>query len=138
MPMQRRDADPKDLRGSIIERIEAKIRQRLGGQVMDLQVAIHDGGVILRGRTRTHHAKQVALQAVMDLTEMPIRFVDIRAETHSRAVGSGGVPISIGPSRAEPPPEELRGDKTEPPGGAWASLFARMTAIWTRDRMPGH
>jgi hypothetical protein len=44
----------------------------LGGRIDGLRLLIRDGGIILRGRSRTYHAKQLALQAVMEATDLPI------------------------------------------------------------------
>jgi osmotically-inducible protein OsmY len=53
------------------QRIERHIAGRAGGRVRDLRVECADGLVILRGRTRTHHAKQLAQEAACDLIEGP-------------------------------------------------------------------
>ncbi len=137
MPKQRLDANSVDTRGSMTERIEAQIQRRLGGQVRDLRVELRDGGLILRGRTRTLHAKQLALQTVLDMTELPIRSYEIRAETGPRPVDPQPIVSSTRPPRDEQLPEERGGDIGEPWGEALASLFARMAAIWPSNRAPG-
>jgi hypothetical protein len=136
MQEQRLDANSPDARPKMTERIEAQIQRRLGGQVKDLRVEIRDGGLILRGRTRTRHAKQLALQTVLDMTELPIRSNEIRVETDPRSVDPLPVVSSTRTPRDEPLPEERGGDIGEPRGEARASLFARMAAIWSRNQAP--
>jgi len=53
----------------LAERIEGHIERRASGRIRDLQVVCSDGMIILMGRSRTYHAKQLAQEAVFDLTE---------------------------------------------------------------------
>jgi len=55
-----------------VEQVAASIRRRLGGQVSDLRVVVRGEGLVLQGRSRTHHAKQLALQAAVEVTDWPI------------------------------------------------------------------
>lgn len=48
------------------ERLQAAIQQKLGNQIRELLVILRRDSLVLRGRTRTFHAKQVALQVVLD------------------------------------------------------------------------
>ncbi len=59
------------------ERLEAQLFRRLGNRIRDLRIQIHPGGVILRGRTATYHAKQLAQHAAMELANLPILANDI-------------------------------------------------------------
>ena len=52
--------------------IEARIRSRLSGRIRGLQVLRENNGLILRGRTPTYYAKQLAQHAVMAATDLPI------------------------------------------------------------------
>jgi hypothetical protein len=52
--------------------IEAHIQSRLSGRIRGLQVLRKTNGLILRGRTRTYYAKQLAQHAVMAATDLPI------------------------------------------------------------------
>jgi len=45
----------------------ARIQARTHGQVRELIVEVADEQVVIRGRARTHYAKQLAVQGVMDL-----------------------------------------------------------------------
>lgn len=53
----------------LAERIEGQIERRASGRIRDLQVVCADGMIILMGRSRTYHAKQLAQEAVFDLNE---------------------------------------------------------------------
>jgi DNA-binding response OmpR family regulator len=64
-------AHPK-LRFTLAEqngRLECSIARRTGGRVRDLRVETTDGRIIVRGRSDTHHVKQLALAAVMEAFE---------------------------------------------------------------------
>ena len=50
-------------------RLECSIAKRTGGRVQDLRVETVDGRVIVRGRTDSHHVKQLALAAVLEAFE---------------------------------------------------------------------
>ena len=63
--------------GSLAERIEGHIEIRLCGRIHDLHVACAGAGVVLQGRSRTYHAKQLAQEAALDLmTDRPPRLVN--------------------------------------------------------------
>jgi hypothetical protein len=64
--------------GESVAQVEERIRGRLGGQVSDLRLVVRDEGVVLQGRSRTHHARQLAQQLVMDCTELRILANEIR------------------------------------------------------------
>ena len=53
----------------LAERIEGYIERRASGRIRDLHVVYSDEKIILQGRSRTYHAKQIAHQAVLDLTD---------------------------------------------------------------------
>ncbi len=53
----------------LAERIEGYIERRASGRIRDLHVVCSEDQIILQGRSRTYHAKQLAQQAVLDLTE---------------------------------------------------------------------
>jgi hypothetical protein len=52
--------------------LEARVRCRLSGRVRDFRLDVADKGLILRGHARTYYAKQLAQQAVMEATRLPI------------------------------------------------------------------
>ncbi len=49
--------------------IEGHINRVANGRIRDLHVVYSDDVIILQGRSRTYHAKQLAHQAVLDLTD---------------------------------------------------------------------
>jgi hypothetical protein len=54
---------------SLAERIGTYLEGKFCGQVHQLEVVCSEGRLILRGRTRTYHVRQLAQQAALDLTE---------------------------------------------------------------------
>src|SRR5262249_60528063 len=52
----------------LAERLEGHITRRACGRISDLHVVCSDGWIIVQGRARTYHAKQLAQEAVLDLT----------------------------------------------------------------------
>jgi hypothetical protein len=53
--------------------LEELVRLRLGGRVSEFRLSIRDAGLVLIARARSHHAKQLAQQSLMDLNRAPIR-----------------------------------------------------------------
>jgi hypothetical protein len=53
----------------LAEQIEGQIKSRASGLIRDLHVVCSDDMIILKGRSRTYHAKQLAQQVVLDLTD---------------------------------------------------------------------
>jgi hypothetical protein len=53
----------------LAERIEGYIERKACGRIRDLHVVCAGDMIILQGRSRTYHAKQLAQEAVLDLTE---------------------------------------------------------------------
>lgn len=53
----------------LAERLEGYIERKASGRIRDLHVVCSDDRIILQGRSRTYHAKQLAQQAVLDLTD---------------------------------------------------------------------
>jgi len=52
--------------------IKECLSTRLRGRAHDIRLLVRDDGVILKGSSRTHYVKQLALQAVMDSTNLPV------------------------------------------------------------------
>ncbi len=50
------------------ERLEGYIKSKACGRIVDLRVECGEDTVILTGRTSSYHAKQVAHEAALDLT----------------------------------------------------------------------
>jgi hypothetical protein len=55
----------------LAERLEGYIERRASGRIRDLHVVCREDLIILSGRARTYHAKQLAQEAVLDLTDGP-------------------------------------------------------------------
>lgn len=51
--------------------IRAQVERMACGRIRDLAVACSGGRVTLSGRSRTHYAKQMAQQAVLELEDAP-------------------------------------------------------------------
>jgi hypothetical protein len=53
----------------LAERLEGYIEQKARGRIRDLHVVCSEDMIILQGRSRTYHAKQLAQQAALDFTD---------------------------------------------------------------------
>jgi len=51
------------------ERLEGHVLRRACGQIRDLHATCNDGRIVLQGRSRTYHAKQLAQEAALDFTQ---------------------------------------------------------------------
>ena len=60
-----------------VEQIEARILSRVAGRVQNLHVIVRQDGVILQGRARTYHVKQLAQHAVLELPGVRLLANDI-------------------------------------------------------------
>ena len=65
IPRKIADASPR----AIAETVERFVRLRTGGTIRSLHVEVHDGEVILTGRTSTYYNKQLATHAALDAAE---------------------------------------------------------------------
>ena len=52
---------------ALAEKIEGHIALRASGRIRDLHVVCSDDLIVLTGRSRTYHAKQIAQEAALDL-----------------------------------------------------------------------
>ncbi len=57
--------DPQEL----AQFIEGHVNRAANGRIRDLHVVCSEDRIVLQGRSRTYHAKQLAHQAVLDLTD---------------------------------------------------------------------
>jgi hypothetical protein len=55
-----------------LDLIEERLRCRLGGRILELHLVPRGNGLVLRGRSYTYYAKQLAQHAVMEATETPL------------------------------------------------------------------
>ena len=68
---------PGQLTPEMLTELEGLVRRKLGGRALEFRLSVLDGGLVVRGRARSHHAKQLALQALMDVTAAVIRSNEI-------------------------------------------------------------
>jgi hypothetical protein len=61
-----------------LDRLVNQLHSRLGGRIRELRVLLQDGGVVLTGCTHTYHAKQLAQECVMEMTDLPILANEIK------------------------------------------------------------
>ncbi len=55
-----------------LNRIEDGIRRRFLRGIHDFHIQAIDDGLVLYGRTKTYHGKQLVQQAVMEATDIPL------------------------------------------------------------------
>lgn len=59
------------------EQLAMSVQCQLAGRVSDLRLLRTDKGLVLQGRAHSYYAKQLAQQAVMKATEIPLLANDI-------------------------------------------------------------
>jgi hypothetical protein len=69
---------PAPLTPETLAELERLICQRLGGQLCDFRLSIREAGLVLRGNTRSHHARQLVQHALTDMTRAPITANEIK------------------------------------------------------------
>ena len=57
---------------SEMEQLEIHVQSRLSGRVQHFRLVAHGSALILRGHAHSYYAKQLAQQAVMEATALPI------------------------------------------------------------------
>jgi hypothetical protein len=67
--MDARRIPQEPLADGLAERLEGLIARKASGRIRDLLVVCEAGHITIKGRTRTYHARQLALQAVLDMTD---------------------------------------------------------------------
>ncbi|HMO84153.1 MAG TPA: hypothetical protein PKC18_04445 [Lacipirellulaceae bacterium] len=68
---------------ALLVAIEAHLQRRLSGRVGHVKVVVNDDAIDLQGRAQTYYTKQIAQQAVMEVTTLPIRVNDIQVPGRS-------------------------------------------------------
>ena len=66
------ETDIGSARTDEMDRLEAHVQCRLNGRVHDLCLLLRGSGLVLRGHAHTYYAKQLAQQAIMEVSELPI------------------------------------------------------------------
>lgn len=61
-----------------LEQLEGRVRARLNGRVHDFCLLARGHGLILRGRAPTYYVKQLAQEAVLATTGLPVLANDIQ------------------------------------------------------------
>jgi hypothetical protein len=56
----------------LLDRLGVQVRHQMSGCLRDFHLNPRGNGLVLRGRTRTYYAKQLAQNAVMRATDLPI------------------------------------------------------------------
>jgi hypothetical protein len=64
----RLDPQPPDVLGQL----ESRLQCQLNGRVRNLQLVLHNSGLVLRGVSRTYYGKQLAQHVVMETLDLPI------------------------------------------------------------------
>jgi hypothetical protein len=81
------DIVPPDLlTPETLAELEGLICRRLGSRLRSFRLSIREAGLVLSGNTRSHHARQLAQHALMDITWAPIRAneIEVRESPGSR------------------------------------------------------
>ena len=55
-----------------LDELRAHIRQRSSGWVRNLRLLVRGRGLVLQGHVSTYYAKQLAQQAIMEASSLPI------------------------------------------------------------------
>jgi hypothetical protein len=55
-----------------VDRLLASMQRQLAGRVCDLRLLVQANGLVLQGRVYSYYAKQLAQQAVMKTTGLPL------------------------------------------------------------------
>jgi hypothetical protein len=61
-----------------LEQLETQVQSRLHGRARHFRLLVRGEGLILTGRARTYYAKQLAQQAVLKATALPVLANDIQ------------------------------------------------------------
>lgn len=61
----------------LLDELEMRVQSCLGGRVQDLRIFYLEGGLVLRGRSHSYYAKQMAQHHAQEISELPIRANEI-------------------------------------------------------------
>jgi len=64
-----------------LEQLEASLQARMNRRIRDFQLLLRGPGLVLRGRAHTYYAKQLAQQAVLEATTLPILANEIQVDS---------------------------------------------------------
>jgi hypothetical protein len=60
-----------------IDQLVTTVQRQLAGQVSNIRLLVRDTGLVLQGRARSYYAKQLAQEAVMKVTGIPLLANDV-------------------------------------------------------------
>jgi hypothetical protein len=60
-----------------VDRLLASVQRQLAGRVCELRLLVEENGLVIQGRAYSYYAKQLAQQAVMKATVLPLLTNDI-------------------------------------------------------------
>jgi osmotically-inducible protein OsmY len=61
-----------DISPELVHRADARLRALLGSQMHDLQISVHEDGLVLHGCVSTYYAKQLAQHIAMEILNFSI------------------------------------------------------------------
>ncbi len=64
----------------LASQVKGHILNRLTGRLCKLQVIVRDEGLIIRGYSRTYHAKQLAQHAAAEISPLPVMANEIEVK----------------------------------------------------------
>ena len=64
----------------LVQRVVARLQERLGRQVRKFQMSSREDGLILRGQIGSYYGKQLAQEVVMEVSGLPILTNDIEVQ----------------------------------------------------------
>lgn len=83
----------------LLQQVIAQLNRRLGSQLRDFHITVTEGGLILRGQTRTHYGKQLAQEVAREVTRRLILANEIKVhdgagQSHIKEMVAGNSPQS--------------------------------------------
>ena len=63
-----------------VNELETLLQGRLGNRVYDLHLDVRAGGLVLVGHTHSYYAKQLAQQALLAITCLPVQANEIEVD----------------------------------------------------------
>jgi hypothetical protein len=64
----------------LVNELETLLQGRLGSRVFDLHLDVRAGGLVLVGHTHSYYAKQLAQQALLTITCLPLEANEIEVD----------------------------------------------------------
>jgi hypothetical protein len=68
--------------------LEARVRWEVGSRVQELQLTVEGNRLVLRGRTHSYYIKQLAQQAILQMT--PLQLIRNEIEVFERPIAEQG------------------------------------------------